>query len=218
MLKDTGAKHTAMRCQQFTAASDYAWASRNDHLQGTWPDLAQTLNTSTTQEIRYWIAVTARRLQYQFAYPRLHDFLSAVPEQLAREPHLKFLTTAANAYLAGTNELWEDLITAAENATTDCKITDIALTTVFTGRYVPDTVMVRALTIASTPANMMDPVMAYRRVSLLRRMGRYDDAWAALDLAHVVLTTVPGALAEHLSERLVSERLLLQTIDTTVMG
>jgi len=158
--------------------------------------------------------MTARQLQYQFAYPQLYDFLGAIPEQWAREPHLKFLMTATNAYLAGTNESWEELITAAENATTECKITDIALTTVFTGRYVPDIVMMRALTIATTPANTLNPVMAYRRVSLLRRMGRYDDAWAALDLAHVVLTTVPGPLAEHLSERLIGERLLLQTIDT----
>lgn len=81
----------------------------------------------------------------------------------------------------------------------------------YTAAHVPEEALSSALELARTAAASGDAVASYRVVSLLRRAGRPVEAFSALEDACGVLATatVATALADHLSERLVTERVLL---------
>lgn len=197
-----------------STASDLAWAHRWE----PWPTSAAELREAaaqfgaTCQELQfaYWCA--ARRLHYAFAHKMLTVFTDEAVRLDGPDEFLELLGHAGRAVSQGDSPSWQALTAAAAGSSLPArKAMHILLTSVYTASHVPDETLTAALDMARGAAASGDAVAAYRVVSLLRRAGRTADAFAALEEACGALAsgTVTPALADHLSERLVTERALL---------
>lgn len=219
----TGADHllTLVRtaCQadpesDASAASDLAWVHRWE----SWPTSAGEVREAaiglgaTLQELRfaYWCA--ARRLHYAFAHRMLASFADEAVALDGPDEFLELLGHAGRAVSEGDAPSWRALQDAASGSVLPAsKAMHVLLTSVYTAAHVPEETLAAALEMAREAAASGDVVASYRVVSLLRRAGRPAEAFAALDDACGALAsgTVAAGLADHLSERLVTERALL---------
>ena len=196
------------------AASDLAWVHRWE----PWPTAAGELRSAAEafgasgQELRfaYWCA--ARRLHYAFAHTMLARFADEALALDGPDAFLELLGHAGHAVAGGDALSWRALCAAVSgSALPGGKGMHVLLTSVYTAAEVPDEVLALALEMARGAAASGDVVAAYRVVSLLRRAGRLAEAFAAVEEACGVLASglVAPPLADHLSERLVTERVLL---------
>lgn len=195
------------------ALSSRAWGARFSPLPAEATQLlADTRMKGLSLEHRRAIAfVCARRLQYGFALDLLRTFIKALyahDPALTDLPEFQALEIFADCALG--EERWGELLAAAE--TGGHVMEDLASTATFLAGRVPDWVCVRLLDRLSQADGPLEPVPAYRRVGLLRRLGRAEEARAALDEAFASLMrgTYSAEFIGHMSERLVLELLALQ--------
>lgn len=184
-------------------ASDCAWRHRWESWPSSWPDLLAASGGQPSLTVVYAVA---RRLHFHFAHEALHDFASAALVSFPDDVFLCQLRDAARAVL-GDPEAWESLLRAAAGG--NPKVQHILLTSAFTAMAVPERVLSEALEVSAHLTSTGDPVAAYRHVSLLRRTGRLQEAFVACEAACLLAAQAGPHLGEHLSERLLVERLLV---------
>lgn len=160
------------------------------------------------------LRVCARRLQYGFAHTLLLTFVADAHTLrdgvFADDPFLADLELFAECCTRG--DRWTDLVARAE--TGGHVSLDLATTAAFVAPTVPEPVLERLLSITNnvSDSGCLTAVAAYRKVNLHRRLGNTRQAQQALDTAFAALLTSPidPGFADHMSERLVMETLLLQ--------
>lgn len=151
----------------------------------------------------------ARRLQYAFAWRLLAEFSEAALVEHPGDPDFMVHHASALAAMTKTRDAWCFLAQAGESDPERWGADFLVVAVVVPG-CAPE-FLSRALEVARVGAADGSHVAAYRVVSLLRLLGRYDEAVAALAVADELLATQPPyrSLFEHLGERLFTERMLL---------
>lgn len=205
----------ALTHEDTVALSRRAWALRFAALPTCAADLLDDERVARLSPVhrRAVVFVCARRLQYGFANRLLLDLLADVRMW---EPALVELSAFEGLELFARcctgEDRWDELLDLS--ASGDHVLSDLAATAAFIAADVPGRVCRRLLHELETAAaeQPLAPVPAYRRVILLRRLGRLADARAMLDVAFTSLLTRPidPGFADHMSERLVGEALALQ--------
>jgi hypothetical protein len=196
--------------------SRWAWANRFSALPTTVSGVLTDVRADALgdDDLGVVFGVCARRLQYGFAHQLVRLFVSEARTvrggTFSVDPFLNALDDFA-ACCQG-DDRWEQLLAGA--LTGEHVAQDLAMTAGFVAGFVPQDVLEALLAILDNQRGtcVLAPVSAYRRVNFLRRLGRSEQAMAACDEAFAALLTgrVDAALADHLSERLVIETLLLQ--------
>lgn len=151
----------------------------------------------------------ARRLQYAFAWRLLGEFSEAALLDHPGDPDFMVHHASALAATTRSHDAWCYLAEVAE-ADPSRWGPDFLVVAVVVPDCDPE-FLSRALALARVGASNSHHVSAYRVVSLLRLLGRRDEAIAALGVADELLATHPPyrSLFEHLAERLFTERMLL---------
>lgn len=187
----------------------WAWINRHE----CWPvDYQHVLALFAGEDPSVVLAgalLCARRLQYGFAWRLLDVFVRRALHDHPHVPDLHLHRATAAVMVTGTDRDWRDLADRAAREP-DLYGTDF-LTVAVTAPTVPANVLDAALVVAHKQAADGMHVGAYRVVSLLRRLGRRDEAWEALAVAEEMLVVDPPyqSLFEHLAERLFTERVVL---------
>lgn len=202
-------------CHVFNQASDLAWQYRWEPLPAT-PDTLLSLYDELPADVRMLAMFTClRRAHYTFAFTALPELVAAIPDPAIRDDaHIRVLLQCGEAYVHNDSTVWEELLRVAAAAGTDCKIPHLALTTLYASEHANLIALNKGALLAERQFKITgDPVYGYRVVSLRRRLGNVREAWQALDQVNNHMfthTDTSPELADHLSERLIGERFLLQ--------
>lgn len=190
-------------------ASDIAWMNR----WAPWPHQFGDLVAAefTGENLRIASYLCTRRLHFAFAHRLLAEFAEHAHAAFGdQDTFLQTLALAGRSALTRDPAPWAELFEVAATAPTS-KRTHIVLSTVFTSERAPVPAVEAALESAKYLTGRGDLVAAYRVASFLRRLGRFDEAFDAIEHATELLVLAqPGEeLGDHMVERLLAERQLL---------
>lgn len=200
-------------------ASDIAWVYR----WAPWPhDFADLVEAGlpSADHVRIAAYLCARRLHYAFAHQLLDSFTDAALAHIPGDGFLKVLNLAAKAALSSSETDWDSLLGTVMMAPSTKRV-HIALSTTFAAEHAPPVAAEIALSLAQPLADKGDVVAAYRAVSFLRRLGRWDEAFIAVENAtRILVVAAPDQeFGDHMSERLLVERHMVTTRNhSTVQG
>lgn len=191
------------------AASAWAWEHRWLDLPTRFDDVVDLAlrHRLGEHELLHLVRAAARRIHFAFALGTLERFAQ---EALARFPDddlLRVLARAATVERGGA-AAWVELERTVREAPAEGIADHVLLTAVYLSADTPHDVLERTLALAETLAGNGDLIALYRTVSILRRLGRYDESLrAGMEVNDVIVSGAhPAGLCDHLSERVLLER------------
>lgn len=195
-------------------ASTWAWEHRWYDLPvrfGDVLDLAAQFGLAE-HELLHLARAAARRIHFAFAFGVLETFTR---DALVRFPDDELLGVLDRACAVadgnGDGAAWHELERYVHEAPAEGISEHVLLTAVYLAAKAPRDVLERSLLLAEGLAAQGDLIALYRTVSILRRLGRYEESLAAgMKVNDAIVTGVhPASLCDHLSERVLVERHLV---------
>lgn len=186
-------------------ASEYAWLHRFETLPSLFSEVLSHTGSKVEEDLRFVARACARRMHFHFAYVDLSAFCRDAA--YLKDELLLLLGHAVDSCLVEDSRVhWEALQKAADAGAAEGLGMPVFLHSAFSSPHLPADVLETAINFSSRLAQEGDVVGAYRKCSLLRRAGRFEEALLAIDAANSLVSSSENvSLAEHLSERLVLE-------------
>lgn len=193
-------------------ASTWAWDHRWLELPvrfGDVLDLAARFGLAE-HEMLHLTRASARRIHFAFAFGVLATFTR---DALVRFPDDELLGVLDRACAVASKDdaAWHELERYARETPAEGISEHVLLTAVYLAADTPRDVLERSLLLAEELAARGDLIALYRTVSILRRLGRYEESLRAGVKVNdaIIAGGHPAALCEHLSERVLGERHLV---------
>lgn len=160
----------------------------------------------TTSELRHLTLIAARRIHYAFAFATLARFCRDALHRFPDDELLTVLRCAADVLQHASS--WEELEAKVAGHPAEGISRHVLLTSVYLSEDAPRDVLERALELAGRLVDEGDLIALYRKTSILRRLGRYEESLEAGMQVNEELVGGKHApsLCDHLSERVLVER------------
>lgn len=195
------------------AASTWAWRHRWLDIPTRFVDvLALAAQHSLSEaDLLQLTRAAARRIHFAFALRTLEEFTHAALLRFPEDDLLRVLALASTVSATEGGAAWAALEQCVREAPAEGIADHVMLTAVYLADGAPRDVLERSLALADGLAARGDLVALYRTVSILRRLGRYEES---LDAGMKVNDAIvsgdhPATFREHLSERVLVERHLV---------